>query len=491
MDAEKIPMQDDVVVEVNVTSKREKRVSTYNGKTTPFSLCVFNLMNAILGSGILGLANAAANLGVVLFTIMLVSVAALAFNSIRLLLELCDYTGKSSYEAIGKRAFGTSGKFVTAISIFIHTMGAMCSFLFIVKYELPEVIRVLVGAGQCDMAWYLNGDMLVMVVTVLVIVPLSSARNIGFLGYTSGLAMACMIIFTGVVIGEHWYIPCPIRAHATDIVEATTAATLLNSSLPSLNSSSLLSTLSSNFTGGSHMCASKASAIHQELEDALEHQVCDLKLATWNSKSAYAIPTMVFAFQCHASVLPIYTELENPTKARMQKVAVVSIANVFGLYFLAAVFGYLTFYSATGQELLLMYSAYNIHTGIILASRIMVLTCVIFSTPLLHFPARKAINEMLFENKPFSWIRHLSIMVVLLSSINLLVVYVPTIQEVFGFAGATCAPMLVIILPSLFYIKVIPGSYSSPKKLTAITLVAIGVVFSIFSMTLIISRWIG
>jgi len=27
---------------------------------------------------------------------------------------------------------------------------AMCSFLFIVKYELPEVIRVLVGAGPCD-----------------------------------------------------------------------------------------------------------------------------------------------------------------------------------------------------------------------------------------------------------------------------------------------------------------------------------------------------
>ena len=28
---------------------------------------------------------------------------------------------------------------------------AMCSFLFIVKYELPEVIRVLTGAGECDM----------------------------------------------------------------------------------------------------------------------------------------------------------------------------------------------------------------------------------------------------------------------------------------------------------------------------------------------------
>ena len=62
-------------------------------------------------------------------------------------------------------------------------------------------------------------------------------------------------------------------------------------------------------------------------------------------QSAYAIPTMVFAFQCHASVLPIYTELKKPTPARMHKVAIISIANVFVLYFLAALFGYLTFFS--------------------------------------------------------------------------------------------------------------------------------------------------
>jgi len=62
-------------------------------------------------------------------------------------------------------------------------------------------------------------------------------------------------------------------------------------------------------------------------------------------QSAYAIPTMVFAFQCHASVLPIYTELANPTKSRMHKVSLISIGNVFTLYFLSALFGYLTFYS--------------------------------------------------------------------------------------------------------------------------------------------------
>lgn len=56
---------------------------------------------------------------------MLVAVAALAFNSIRLLLGMCDYTGESSYEAIGKAAFGLFGKVLTVVNIFIHTMGGV------------------------------------------------------------------------------------------------------------------------------------------------------------------------------------------------------------------------------------------------------------------------------------------------------------------------------------------------------------------------------
>lgn len=47
--------------------------------------------------------------------------------------------------------------------------------------------------------WYTNGDCLVILITLVVIVPLAAAKNIGFLGYTSGFAMCCMILFTGVV----------------------------------------------------------------------------------------------------------------------------------------------------------------------------------------------------------------------------------------------------------------------------------------------------
>ncbi|GAA6079892.1 probable sodium-coupled neutral amino acid transporter 6 isoform X1, partial [Tachysurus ichikawai] len=75
-----------------------------------FMFSVFNLMNAIMGSGILGLAYAMANTGVVGFSILLLLVSSLAAFSIHLLLTLCDQTGVTSYEGLGERAFNKAGK---------------------------------------------------------------------------------------------------------------------------------------------------------------------------------------------------------------------------------------------------------------------------------------------------------------------------------------------------------------------------------------------
>ena len=56
-------------------------------------MSVFNLMNAILGSGILGLSYAMAQLGIVLFTLICGGVAVLALYAIILLLRMCKITG--------------------------------------------------------------------------------------------------------------------------------------------------------------------------------------------------------------------------------------------------------------------------------------------------------------------------------------------------------------------------------------------------------------
>ncbi|CAG10542.1 unnamed protein product, partial [Tetraodon nigroviridis] len=79
-------------------------------KGASFVSSVFNLMNAIMGSGILGLSYVMANTGVIGFTILLTAVAGLAGYSIHLLLKLCDQTGINSYEDLGEKALKKPGK---------------------------------------------------------------------------------------------------------------------------------------------------------------------------------------------------------------------------------------------------------------------------------------------------------------------------------------------------------------------------------------------
>ena len=74
------------------TLKQEKNEEEKAG-TAGFFLSVFNLMNAILGSGILGLSYAMAQLGILCFFIICGGVAALAFYAIVLMLNMCKKTG--------------------------------------------------------------------------------------------------------------------------------------------------------------------------------------------------------------------------------------------------------------------------------------------------------------------------------------------------------------------------------------------------------------
>uniref|UniRef100_A0A6G1S010 Solute carrier family 38 member 6 n=1 Tax=Hypotaenidia okinawae TaxID=2861861 RepID=A0A6G1S010_9GRUI len=94
-----------------------------------FGFSVFNLMNAIMGSGILGLSYAMANTGIIWFSILLLIVASLASYSVFLLLSMCTQTAVTSYEDIGLFAFGSTGKVLVASTIIIQNIGACHSYV--------------------------------------------------------------------------------------------------------------------------------------------------------------------------------------------------------------------------------------------------------------------------------------------------------------------------------------------------------------------------
>ncbi|XP_051051948.1 probable sodium-coupled neutral amino acid transporter 6 isoform X2 [Phodopus roborovskii] len=378
-----------------------------------FGFSVFNVMNAIMGSGILGLAYVMANTGVLGFSFLLLLVAFLASYSVHLLLSMCIQT-------------------------------AMSSYLLIIKTELPAAISEFLP-GDHSGSWYLDGQTLLLLICVGIVLPLSLLPKIGFLGYTSSLSFFFMVFFALVVVIKKWSIPCPVTLK----------------------------------------CMDEALQISNATDD------CKPKLFHFSKESIYAIPTMAFSFLCHTSILPIYCELQSPSKKRMQNVTNTAIALSFLLYFVSALFGYLTFYDKVESELLQGYSKYLPHDAVVMAVKLCILFAVLLTVPLIHFPARKALMMILFSNFPFSWIRHSLTTLALNIIIVLLAIYVPDIRNVFGVVGASTSTCLIFVFPGLFYLKLSREDFLSWKKLGALSLLITGTLVGSFSLALIIFDWVN
>ncbi|XP_033917881.1 solute carrier family 38 member 6 isoform X2 [Melopsittacus undulatus] len=385
-----------------------------------FGFSVFNLMNAIIGSGILGLSYAMANTGIVGFSILLLIVAGLASYSVFLLLNMCTQTAVTSYEDLGLFAFGSPGKVLVATTIIIQNIGAMSSYLLIVKSELPGAVAGFLSEDKSG-SWYLDGRLLLLITSICIVFPLALLPKIGFLGYTSSLSFFFTVYFALVV---------------------------------------------SNSTGD-----------------------CKAKLFHLSKESAYAIPTMAFSFLCHTSVLPIYCELQSPSKSRMQNVTVTGIGLSFLIYFLSALFGYLTFYDKVDSELLQGYSRYLPHDTVIMTVKVAILFAVLLTVPLIHFPARKAVWMVFFSHLPVSWICHILVTLTLNTIVVLFAMYVPDIKNVFGVVGSTTSTCLLFVYPGLFYLKLSREDLLSRQKLGACALVVFGICVGLLSLVLIIFNW--
>lgn len=406
-----------------------------------FGFSVFNLMNAIMGSGILGLSYAMANTGIIGFSILLLIVALLAAYSIHLLLCLCIHTAVTSYEDLGLLAFGSAGKILVASTILIQNIGAMSSYLFIIKSELPAAVAGFLASDHSG-AWYLDGRLLLIITAVCIVLPLALLPKIGFLGYTSSLSFFFMVYFAIVVVIKKWYIPCPLPMNHT--------------------------------------------LAYLEISNGSE---CKPKLFAFSKESSFALPTMAFSFLCHTSVLPIYCELKSPSKGRMQNVANLGISLSFLIYFISALFGYLTFYDKVESELLQGYSRFLPSDILIITVRLFILLAVLLTVPLINFPARKAFMMMFFANRPFSYFRHIAVTLTLNIVIVLLAIYVPDIRNVFGVVGSTTSTCLLFVFPGIFYLKLSFEDFISRQKVGACGLVLLGICIGACSLTLITVNW--
>uniref|UniRef100_A0A8C3G1J2 Solute carrier family 38 member 4 n=1 Tax=Cyclopterus lumpus TaxID=8103 RepID=A0A8C3G1J2_CYCLU len=469
--------------------KYEEYHEEYHPGHTSFGMSVFNLSNAIMGSGILGLSYAMANTGILLFSFLLVAVAILSLYSVHLLLMTAKEGGSLIYEKLGERAFGWPGKIAAFGSIIMQNIGAMSSYLFIVKYELPEVIRL-----NEQMATEITMSVCTFLPFAFVgILELTPAFcHTGYLGYTSGFSLCCMVFFLCVMIYKKTQLPCPLPFfyhHSSNL---------------SMNGSDM-SGLYSPRNSTAHMDFSRAdvspavlgspdahssTGVHVEARPE-DEEMCTPKYFVFNSQTAYTVPILAFAFVCHPEVLPIYSELKDRSRKKMQNVSNLSIMMMLIMYMMSALVGYLTFYENVEAELLHTFTKVYKFDTMLLLVRLAVLTAVTLTVPIVLFPIRSSITTLLFSGREFSWIRHLLIAAAILAFNNILVIFVPTIRDIFGFIGSSAATMLIFILPAAFYIRLVKSvPFRSPQKIGAAVFLVVGVIFMIGSLSLIVLDWI-
>uniref|UniRef100_A0A674D9W7 Solute carrier family 38 member 4 n=1 Tax=Salmo trutta TaxID=8032 RepID=A0A674D9W7_SALTR len=464
--------------------KYEEYQEEYHPGHTSFGMSVFNLSNAIMGSGILGLSYAMANTGIVLFVVLLLGVAILSLYSVHLLLMTAKEGGSLIYEKLGERAFGWPGKMAAFGSITLQNIGAMSSYLFIVKYELPEVIRAFMGLEQSSGEWYMNGNYLVVFVSIGIILPLCILKNLGYLGYTSGFSLSCMVFFLGVLIYKKYNLPCPMPFMYHHTNHSMNGTALGPHALH--NGTVLMDMSPASYLDGHHTSGVRFEPHPDDVEE-----MCTPKYFVFNSQTAYTVPILAFSFVCHPEILPIYSELKDRSRRKMQNVSNLSILAMLVMYMLSALFGYLTFYENVEAELLHTFTKVYKFDTMLLLVRLAVLTAVTLTVPIVLFPIRSSINTMLFSQREFSWVRHMLIAAFILLFNNLLVIFVPTIRDIFGFIGSSAATMLIFILPAAFYLRLVKSvPMHSVQKISAAIFLVVGIIFMFSSLSLIVMDWI-
>jgi len=173
-------------------TKRLRRHEDVSESKSSLTGASFNLINTIVGAGIVGIPFAVKEAGFVAGVALVVLCAALTVKSLRLLIETAKHIDVPSYETLCEASFGKAGFLFISAAMFVNSFGAMVSYLMIVKSTLP----FLLGVSPDDEA---TKRAVLTVSSFVVMLPLCMQRDMAALTKTSVISVCFDCIMVGIV----------------------------------------------------------------------------------------------------------------------------------------------------------------------------------------------------------------------------------------------------------------------------------------------------
>jgi len=283
------------------------------------------------------------------------------------------------------------GRPITVIFMDVLIFGALTGFLVIIRSLLLPVIDFFAPGLR---VWYTDTPYVLLAFTVFFVFPLSMLRNISRLEFTSFLAVAIIIAFTGILS-------------------------------------------------------------YQGIKKIHDHQIPWEQLK-WAPKGKdvvdsifNSLPIIALAYTCQLSVFPIWRELEDPTVRRMNIVNNVTMGLSFLLYIAMGFFGYCLYPIGTKSNIIEMLPIDLMSTVL----RIIFIVAILFHYPVVHFAFRNSLEMTLFKDSEWSWVRHTCITCgVVAASLGCAVLPI-NLGQVFNLTGSVAAFPINFIIPAACYIK--------------------------------------
>eukprot|EP00584_Thalassiosira_punctigera_P002351 CAMPEP_0172537278 /NCGR_PEP_ID=MMETSP1067-20121228/8899_1 /TAXON_ID=265564 ORGANISM="Thalassiosira punctigera, Strain Tpunct2005C2" /NCGR_SAMPLE_ID=MMETSP1067 /ASSEMBLY_ACC=CAM_ASM_000444 /LENGTH=646 /DNA_ID=CAMNT_0013322547 /DNA_START=11 /DNA_END=1951 /DNA_ORIENTATION=+ len=148
-----------------------------------------NLVNSIVGAGIIGIPYALRMSGLLAGIMLLILVAVLTDKSLRLLIEQASFHPKlrhlpvHTFEDLASYPFGKYGSGFVLLNMFIMAYGAMVAYLLIIKDTVPTVMGFEHGEHL------LERNLILILTSLCIMVPLSMQRDMASLSCTSAISV--------------------------------------------------------------------------------------------------------------------------------------------------------------------------------------------------------------------------------------------------------------------------------------------------------------
>ncbi|KAK2756545.1 hypothetical protein FQN54_005438 [Arachnomyces sp. PD_36] len=390
--------------------------------------CVINLVNTIVGAGVLAMPLALSHMGITLGVLVIIWSGVTAGFGLYLQTRCAKYLdrGSASFFALSQITYPNAAVIFDA-AIAIKCFGVGVSYLIIIGDLMPGVIRGF--GGDAPGLDFLVDRHFWVTAFMLVVIPLSFLRRLDSLKYTSVIAL--------ISIG---YLVILVVAH---------------------------------FIKGDTMAGRGPIRVFQ-----------------WESPIAMlsSFPVIVFAYTCHQNMFSVLNEIRDNSHFRTTSVVGASIGSAASTYILVAITGYLSFGNNVGGNIINAYPPSATST----IGRAAIVILVMFSYPLQVHPCRASVDAVLkWRWNPRSTsnasgaspnrnpllprpnrgpnrgsgpdsmgdTRFAAITTAIIVLSYIVAMTVSSLEAVLAYVGSTGSTSISFILPGLFYYKI-----SSPES---------------------------